>query len=338
MIEYRPHSTAFVSDFEMNAVYEKIKTPNKIGPVVKWDSSFTDSPTVFLHDGCYYMYFIAISKDISVSGYETHLAVSRDLTKWEYIGPVLRRNEEGHWDSKQCAGYAAFTDVDFNGGCRLNKVNGKYFVSYLAGNSDGYEPDPLYMGLASAADPADYRSYSRMKDPILLPGAPDARPYETKTLYKSCMFIDPLKTTGYDYVNVYNAKGQDDKERIFLAVSEDGIRWERYGNRACLDLVSEDSESLITGDPQILLIDDIYVMLFFRYCRNRPAFNTFACSRDLENWKVWEGDPLIKSEYEWEQTHAHKSWLVHANNRNYHFYCAVNDAANERFIALATSD
>ena len=52
--------------------------------VIKWENDFTDSPTVFKKDGVFYMYFIAISKDCNVSGYETHLAKSDDLINWEY--------------------------------------------------------------------------------------------------------------------------------------------------------------------------------------------------------------------------------------------------------------
>ena len=78
-------------------------------------------------------------------------------------------------------------------------------------------------------------------------------------------------------------------------------------------------------------------MFFFVYKKDKPAFNTFACSRDLKNWTVWDGKPLIESEQEWENVHAHKTWFIHNNGVNYHFYCAVNDK-NERFIAVATSE
>ena len=109
-------------------------------------------------------------------------------------------------------------------------VNGMYYLSYLAGNSDGYEPDPLYMGLAKSSDPTDGEQYIRLENPILRPEDPDARPGEEKTLYKSFLFRDPLNSTGYPYVNVYNAKDHLDRERIYLAVSRDGETWERYHN------------------------------------------------------------------------------------------------------------
>lgn len=77
-------------------------------------------------------------------------------------------------------------------------------------------------------------------------------------------------------------------------------------------------------------------MFFFRFVGGEKAYNTFAVSKNLADWKIWEGEPLIKSEYEWENLHAHKSFVLKHNDVVYHYYCAVNDK-NERFIALATS-
>jgi predicted GH43/DUF377 family glycosyl hydrolase len=283
------------------------------------------------------MYFVAISKDCSKSGYETHLASSVDLINWDYLGPVFRRNEKNHWDSKQCAGYAAFKDIRFDGSNELSKINDQYYISYLAGNSDGYEPDPLYMGLATTEDPTIPDSFTRFEQPILRPEDLDARPTETKTLYKSCLFEDILGVTGYPYVNVYNGKAEDDTERIFLAVSEDAKHWERYGDTPILDMKTIDPNTRITGDPQILCIDDIYVMLFFHRTKGKGAYNTFACSRDLIRWKIWNGKPLVEPTEAWENKHAHKTWFIRHNGVNYHYYCAVN-SENERFIALATSE
>ena len=337
MVEFNRINKSPVTEAEMREIYKKIATPKKIGAVIKWEDYYTDSPTVFKKDGIFYMYFIAIAKDCSISGYETHLAKSDDLIHWEYCGAIFKRNELNRWDSKQCAGYAAFPDINFDGTGELHKINGSYYISYLAGNSDGYEPDPLYMGLAKSTDPTNPNGFTRFPKPILKPDDPDSRELERQTLYKSFLFEDELGVTGYKYVNAYNGKAQDSTERIFLAVSNDGESWERYGDRPVIDLITGDPRGRICGDPQIILIDDIYVMLFFRYRDGEPAFNTFACSRDLINWTHWNGEPLIKSEYEWENIHAHKTWFVRSNEINYHYYCAVNDK-NERFIALATSE
>ena len=336
VIEFLKNQFSEITADEMVAIYNKIKTPIKRNTVIKWDNDFTDSPTVFKKDGVFYMYFISISKDISVSGYETHLARSCDLINWDYIGPVFRRNNANHWDSNQCAGYAAFKDIRFDGSNELSKINDAFYISYLAGNSDGYEPDPLYMGLAKTCDPTVADSFIRFEQPILKPTDSDSREKETKTLYKSCLFEDILGVTGYPYVNCYNGKAQDDTERIFLAVSDDAEHWERYGDRHVLDMKELDPNTLITGDPQIICIDDIYVMLFFHYTKDKGAYNTFACSRDLVNWRVWDGKPLVEPTEPWENIHAHKTWFIRHGGVNYHYYCAVN-SNNERFIAVATS-
>ena len=336
MIPFRKNELAPITDAELEQIYEQIKTPFKHGPVVKWENDHTDSPTVFRKDGLFYMYFIAISKDHSVSGYETHLARSSDLLHWEYCGAIFRRNDLNHWDSKQCAGYAAFKDVRFDGTNELLRINGKYYLSYLAGNSDGYEPDPLYMGLAESDDPIATNAFARYPEPILRPEDADVRPFETKTLYKSCLFKDILGVTGFPYVNIYNAKAENATERIFLAVSRDARTWERYGDTHVLDMADLDPDTIITGDPQIVCIGDIYVMFFFHYTKGKGAYNTFACSRDLVHWRVWQGDPLITPTEPWENVHAHKTWFVRHGSVNYHFYCAVN-TEGERFIAVATS-
>lgn len=337
MIPFRDNRLPDMTDREMTAIYHKIKTPVKHSAAMKWSDDYTDSPTVFKKDGIFYMYFIAISKDCSVSGYETHLAVSTDLIHWDYRDPIFRRDDRNRWDSKQCAGYAAFKNVRFDGSNELTAVNGKYYLSYLAGNSDGYEPDPLYMGLAYSSDPTAPDSFRRLAQPILKPEDADARPDETKTLYKSCLFEDVLGVTGYPYVNVYNGKAQDDTERIFLAVSEDAETWERYGDAPVLDMKLLDSRTRIAGDPQIVCIDDVYVMFFFHLTEGKGAYNTFACSRDLVNWRIWDGPPLIEPTEPWDNIHTHKSWFLRENGVNYHYYCAVN-TNNERFIAVATSE
>ena len=83
--EFYKNMPASVPSAMMERVYEAVKTPVKYGPVVKFEADWTDSPSVFRKDGAFYMYFISISKDTRVSGYETHMAKSLDL-----------KNSDGH--------------------------------------------------------------------------------------------------------------------------------------------------------------------------------------------------------------------------------------------------
>ena len=319
---------------KMQEIYEKIKTPYKYGAVVKDDDFLTDSPTVFKYNGKWYMYFIKIHKNITDSGYETHFASSDNLIEWNYEGKLFERLDDNSWDSKQIAGYAAFVDAKFGGSNEIKPVNDKYYMAYLGGNLNGYETDPLSIGLSHSKTPIS--KFTRFESPILSAKDSDAREFETLTLYKSNMFIDEDMILGYKYVNAYNAKPSDNKERIYLAVSDDGEHWKRYLDKPIIDETKTIENLRISGDPQIVKIDDIYVMFYFRCINNVGAYNTFACSKNLVDWTVWDGEPLIKSEFEWENRYAHKSYVVKENGIVYHFYCAVNNQG-ERFIALATS-
>jgi predicted GH43/DUF377 family glycosyl hydrolase len=323
-----------ISKEKMKEIYEKIKTPYKLGPVIKDDEYLTDSPSVFRYNGKWYMYYIMIHRNVENSGYETHFASSENLINWKYEGKLFERIENDHWDSRQIAGYAAFVDNKFGGSNEIKSVNGKYYMAYLGGNLNGYETDPLSIGLAYADSPTS--KFKRFENPILSPNDSDVRKFETLTLYKSDMFIDEAMTLGHKYVNAYNAKPRDNKERIYLAVSDDGEIWKRYLDIPIIDETKTIPNLLISGDPQIVKIGDLYVMFFFRSIENGGAYNTFAVSENLTEWTIWDGEPLIRPEYEWENRFAHKSCVIKHNDVVYHYYCAVN-TKGERFIALSTS-
>lgn len=320
----------------MKDIYEKIKTPYKYGAVVKFDDYLTDSPTVFRYKNKWYMYYVRISKDCTNSGYETHFSSSDDLLHWKYEGVILRRSCNQSWDSRQCGGYAAFPDITFGGTNEIKPINGEYYIAYIGGNKDGYEPDPLQLGMAYSKNPTDPNGFVKIERPVLSPLDNDARKYENRSIFKPYIFEDENFSLGYKYVDVYNARASDTKERIYLAVSNNGVNWKRYGKNPIIDETETIDNLNISGDPQIVLIDDIYVMIYFRATFTGTAYNNFAVSKDLVNWRVWDGKPLINSEYEWENVYAHKSYVLKYGDTVYHFYCAVNDK-NERFIALATS-
>lgn len=168
----------------MKEIYEKIKTPYKYGPVVKFDDYLADSPTVFRYNNKWYMYYVRISKSCDTSGYETHFSSSDDLLNWKYEGIILTRNGDTDWDSKQCGGYVAFPDITFGGTNELEKVDGKYYITYIGGNKDGYEPDPLQLGMAYTDDPSDPNGYIKFEKPVLSPLDMDAREYERETILR----------------------------------------------------------------------------------------------------------------------------------------------------------
>ncbi len=316
----------------LERIYDQIKTPYKYGSVLKLDGRKTDSPIVFKRDDKYYMSFISIDNECK-TGYSTHIAESNDLLHWQTIGNILTQQTD--WDHAQSGGYAQLQDNIFGGCNELLTINGKYIFAYIGGNLKGYEADPLSMGIAEVDDFLHFDAYKKYSTPILSGSDNDAREGETLTIYKADIFYDSLKTLGYPYVNAYNAKDNSHRESIFLAVSNDGVKWERYGDKAIIPVTECKDSVMINGDPQIIMVDGYYVMLYFVYDREVGAYNTFAVSSDLIHWTKWDGEPLVKSEYDWENVVAHKQWVIKEGGVVYHYYCAVNES--ERFIALATS-
>jgi predicted GH43/DUF377 family glycosyl hydrolase len=170
-----------------------------------------------------------------------------------------------------------------------------------------------------------------VNNPVLSPSQPDVRDFEKATLYKSNIIWDKSETLKHPFVMFYNGKQQGRGiERIGMAVSSDMIHWSRFGDGPVIDNITG-----ISGDPQIVKIGDIWVMFYFGHVWKPAAFDTFACSRDLVNWTKWDGQHLVEPSEEYDQTFAHKPWVIKHEGVVYHYYCAVNK--HSRTIALATS-
>ncbi len=319
-----------ISDAEMQRVYDEVKTPHKYGIVLQPESNdeFFDCPNVFSYGDKWYMLYVAIKDKI---GYETYLAESDDLLAWKPLGKVLPFANEG-WDQWQADGSLALVDPTWDGSAELHEYDGKYWMSYFGGAKQGYETDPLSLGLAWTKTPNEPRPWTRLaENPVLGPAQPDARPFERATLYKSHVLWDKSETLGYPFVMYYNGKQQGrGTERIGMAVSKDMVHWSRYGDGPVID-----NQSGISGDPQIVRMGDVWVMFYFGAFWQPGAFDTFACSRDLVHWTKWTGEHIISSSEPWDKTFAHKPWVLKHDGVVYHFYCAVGTAG--RVIALATS-
>lgn len=327
-----------VSHATMNQVYEKIKAPYKYGLVLVPEDKgkMVDSPSVFRHDGVWYMTYIVFDG----KGYETMLATSSDLLSWETKGKLLSFTENT-WDANQKAGYIALQDYEWGGSYDVNTFDNKYWMSYLGGAAEGYEAGMLGIGVAYTTDLTQPAEWSRPERPVMLPTDEDARWYETETIYKSSVIYDKSKTLGYPFVMFYNAKnkgsetpGEARAERIGLAVSDDMLHWKRYQDEPVID-----HGSGISGDAYITKMDDLWVMFYFGAGWKPKAFDRFACSYDLVNWTLWAGKDLIAPSEPYDMEYAHKPCVINYNGIVYHFYCAVSKVNGEeqRTIALATS-
>jgi len=310
----------------MQRVYEEAKTPFKYGVILKGqDGKKLDCPSVFRHGGRWYMVYIIFDGD----GYETALADSTDLLHWRPLGTILPFKRSG-WDAVQAAGYVALQDTTWGGSYEMERYDDKYWMSYIGGALKGYETDPLAIGLAWTDDPAQPSPWRRLDDPVLSRDQADVRPWESLTQYKSNIIHDKEETLGYPFVMFYNGKARRSPERIGMAVSHDMRTWHRYGTAPVID-----NQTGISGDPQVVRMGDVWVMFYFGAFWQPKAFDTFACSYDLVHWTKWDGPDLVAPSEPYDETYAHKPWLVKHEGIVYHYYCAVGDQG--RVIALATS-
>ncbi|XOV92554.1 MAG: glycosylase [Bacteroidota bacterium] len=312
----------------MQSVYEEVKTPFKYGVVLKHPDStkLIDSPTIFRSNSSWYMTYIVFDGQ----GYETWLAKSEDLINWESKGRILSFTNNT-WDASQKAGYMSLVNTEWGGDYSVEKYNDQYWMTYLGGNSEGYEKGTLKVGVAFTENLTTIREWERFADPILSPEDPDIRWFEDKTIYKSTVVRDKEEITGYPFVMYYNAKGDTaNYESIGMAVSDDMVKWERFGENPVITRFNG-----ICGDAQIVKYNDLYIMFYFGAFWKPGAFERFACSYDLIHWTDWEGPDLIAPSEPYDQKYAHKPWVIKWNGVVYHFYNAVGEQG--RVIALATS-
>jgi len=330
----------------MQAIYDEIKTPLKYGLVLSPSDNRhkMDCPTVFRKNGKWYMSYLVYDGKSGKDGrgYETWLAESEDLLRWNTLGRILpfAAENSGRWDENQRAGYIALIDYQWGGTYEPQKFDDKYWLSYFGGTGRGYERGRLEIGIANTTGAiTTAHEWQTFDKPLLSPLDEDAGWWENITQYKSAVIWDKKKTLGHPFVLYYNAGGINPAnnvkaERIGIALSDDMLHWKRYPGNPVVN-----HEQGITGDGVIQQIGEVYVMFYFgAFHKNRPykAFNTFACSYDMVHWTDWTGDDLIFPTEKYDNLFAHKSCVIQWEGVVYHFYCAVNED-DQRGIALAVS-
>jgi len=323
-----------ISESMMCQIYEEIKTPFKYGLVLTpFDySRKLDNPSVFCVGKKWYMSYVVFDG----YGYETWLAESDNLIQWTTIGMTLWFTKDT-WDSNQKAGNIILQNNIWNGNYEPLKYDGKYWMSYLGGATQGSKAGKLGVGVAFSDSLLPSGGWRRLDHPVLLPEDPDARQYEKQGILKSTVIFDNDKTLGYPFVMFYNARGAENSnnnketEQLALAVSDDMVLWKRYGDKPVLSHMSG-----VSGDACIARINDVWVMFYFGAFWKPGTFTRFACSYDLVNWTDWEGDDLIKPSEPHDKKFIHNSCVIKHKGVVYHFYSAV-DGNGQRGIALATS-
>ena len=318
----------------------KRKEPVLIGSGIEgaFDRHAVDCPFVFRHNGRFYMMYVGFDG----KGYQTALAASDDLLRWEPLGTILRREEGADWDSKNIAGTWILRDNDLHGPGTLKKWNGKYWLAYHSYPGDGYEEGSAKIGLAWTEDES-LLTWNRLPEPILVPE--DGEAWERGGLYKECL----LEHEGVFYL-FYNAKNRNDGrwvEQTGLAVSTDLASWKRHEGNPVLRVTPDAWDGGFVSDPCVLRDGNRWVMFFFGY-DYKKAQEGIAISNDLLRWEKFP-EPIIRvgEEGELDSIFAHKPSVIAHDGVLYHFYTASrrpkegdrtrNVFPEYRTIAVATS-
>lgn len=290
-----------------------------------------DVPCVYMHDGRYWLLFIAFDGQ----GYRNRLATSTDLYTWRrHPGEVLPWGPAGAWDHVNCSGTWILRDNALEGPPVPVRARGSYWMVYHAFPRLGYEAGPGAIGLARSAD---LLHWERAEQPALRPE--DGAAWERGGLYKGCL-VEHAGT----YHLFYNAKDEADpwQESIGLATSSDLVHWTRSPANPLLRPCPEPAwRRRFVADPCVLrLSDGRWLMAFYAY-DGTAARDGWAIADHLAGPWTAGADPwldvgppgAIDSRY------AHKPYILCRGDTLFHLYCAVRadgTGAEERCLAMAT--
>ena len=312
-------------------------TPYKYGKLVlsasenqgDYDSKTVDCPFVFRHEDRFYMTFVAFDG----VGYQTGLASSSDLVRWEKQGAILKRDASSPVVKYNIAMNWILRENALRSQGDLVKIDGRFVGAYHAYPNEGLEQGAAVIGLCYSEDLRNWE----VGPPVLHPD--DGAPWEHGGLYKPCI----LKHRGSYYI-FYNAKNQTKSpwhEQTGVAMSSDLKHWTRYlENPVIPNGGSGSPDEIFASDPCVLQDGDKWAFYYFGLDAKGVARDLLATGRDLfhpEKCKqviVDVGAPgSVDSRY------AHKPSLIQHEGDLYHFYCAVSsqNGKSVRGISVARS-
>lgn len=287
-----------------------------------------DCPLVFRHGDEWRMFYTGFDG----KGYQTALAVSRDLVHWAPRGLVMGYGKPGAYDHGGVTfGGLLFQSYDLDAPRTLKQRDGRYWALYgcypLQG---GYELRPGAEGAAFSEDGETWKRVSEDQPILSIEGAAE---WERDCIYQPWL----VEHEGL-YYNFYNA-ANGSVEQLGLATSTDLVRWTRHPDNPVVRNGGPDAyDEQFCSDGKVFRDGDHWVMIYFGVGRG-GAHIMAAFSRDLVHW-TRHPEPLYKTgghPLGLDATYAHKVSLVYndANDTYYMYYCAVGNKG--RGIGLLTS-
>jgi predicted GH43/DUF377 family glycosyl hydrolase len=321
---------------------ERYRTAYKYGKLVvaasgeagAFDTRSVDCPFVFHHDGRFYMTYVGFDG----TGYQTGLAVSRDLVEWKKLGCILRRDPASAVTRYNIAMNWIVRENGMRSAGELKKVGGRFLGAYHAYPNAGYEEGPAVIGLCRSDDLVHWE----IEAPFFTPDGGAA--WERGGLYKPCL----LEYQGTYYL-FYNAKterlpkeqGGGWKEQTGVATSRDLKEWKRYeGNPTIPNGGPGSWDERFASDPCVVLDGRQWVTFYYGLDKKGKARDLLAVGEDpFHPVKVDEISIDVGPPGTVDSTYAHKPSVIYHDGALYHFYCAVSGKwPNEvRGISVARS-
>lgn len=309
----------------MDKLFAPYLTEYKLGrPVLspsgeqgRFDRLGVDAPRVFRHNGRFCMLYIGYDG----VGYQTALAVSDDLLRWEELGVVLPRENKNVWDRVGRAGSCIMGDIDLYGSRELTKIDGRYWFWYHSYPSEGYEVGAAANGLAWTEDES-LLSWQFSDKPVFSKG-PDGA-WDSGGLYSTWVF--PYKDGYRMYYNGKENLHWPWHEQEGIAWSRDLLHWERYKGNPVFRVGQSGSWDCCFSCGQHVLWDSRCNRWVHFYCGydGVHAQEGVAVSEDGIHW-IKCPEPIIRNGRpgELDEQHAHKPGVIWHDGILYHFYCAV---------------
>jgi len=290
----------------------------------------TDCPCVYQlpGDAKWTMSFIGFDG----KGYNSFVATSDDLVRWEHRGLAMGFGPPGQFDHGGCVvGAYLYESYDVKAPRVLKKRDGKFWSLYgCYPRQGGYELRPGYEGVASSEDGLRWR---RAKDSYILSvHDPDCGRWE-----KDCIYQPWLVEHEGRFFNFYNA-ANGGIEQMGMARSSDLLTWTRHPRNPVVRNRPGGYDEQFCSDGKVFRDGDHWVMFYFGVGRG-GAHVMAAFSRDLIHWTA-HPEPLYKAgghPQGLDRQYAHKISLVYnpKNDTFYMHYCACGTKG--RGIGLITS-
>lgn len=256
---------------------------------------FAHTDPSLLYDGSLFHLWISGGGFIpgdTLAGVRTYYFTSEDGYQWTYnpANPVFREAIAGAWDS----GHIETPHVIKNGD--------EYWLYYVATvDTAADDPATLQLGLAKSPDGENWARHSG--NPLMGRGEPES--WEARWIESPCV----VKTDSLFYM-WYNGFNPNWRIHVGLAISEDGIHWEKSGaNPVFSPQPGSDWDSVGVYAPQVRWLDDRFLMFYTGIVFNETGYdfqNTrtgVASSPDGIHWQRLSDQPLLTGTFgAWDAT------------------------------------